>query len=297
MVKTIKDFIKLETSAGIVLFISAVLALAVDNSPLSGWYHAFLHAHIGSINVHFVVNDILMVVFFLLVGLEVKRELLVGELSTFNKAILPAIAAVGGMLIPAAFYMLVNFHHKENWPGWAIPSATDIAFSLGILALLGKKVPPGIKVFLTALAIFDDVGAIIIIAFFYTKSLSVVFLVLALLCCGLMMLLNRRHVIRYTPYVILTVVLWYCLYRAGIHTTLAGIVMAMAIPIQEPTDPNRSPLRVLEHRLHYWVAFAILPLFAFANAGIALVQLHFSDIFQSIPLGIILGLLVGKPLG
>lgn len=297
MVKTMKDFIKLESSAGIVLFVSAVIALIMDNSSYSGWYQAFLHVHVWQKDVHFIVNDGLMVVFFLLVGLEVKRELLIGELRTFNKAILPAIAAVGGMLVPAVCYMIVNAHHRSGWPGWAIPSATDIAFSLGILALLGKRVPPGIKVFLTALAIFDDVGAILIIAFFYTKGLSGGFLALALVCVVLMIWLNRRHVIWYSPYVFLTICLWYCLYRGGIHTTLAGIVMALVIPIREPGDPDRSPLRVLEHRLHPWVAFIILPLFAFSNAGMALKGMHFSDILEPVSLGIILGLFLGKQIG
>ena len=238
-----------------------------------------------------------MAIFFLLVGLEIKREIVMGELSDTAKVALPAIAAVGGMVVPAAIYAWVNWGDPVGIRGWAIPSATDIAFALGVLSLFGERVPVGLKIFLMTLAVLDDLGAIVIIALFYTSDLSVQALLLAGLALVVLLVLNRFGVTRIAPYILVGLVLWTCVLKSGVHATLAGVVTAMFIPARNPSDPAHPPLTRLEHALHPWVAFGILPIFAFANAGVSLEGLSFSDLLQPIPLGIALGLVVGKQLG
>jgi NhaA family Na+:H+ antiporter len=243
------------------------------------------------------VNDGLMAVFFMLIGLEVKREFLEGELSRADQVILPGLGAVGGMLVPASIYYAFNFDDPLALNGWAIPAATDIAFALGILSLAGSRVPVSLRVFLMALAIFDDLGAIIIIAIFYTSDLSFYSLVLAFSMIALLFLLNYLHVTRLSAYVVVGIILWIAVLKSGVHATLAGVVLGLMIPISDPKDKNHSPLREVEHGLHQWVAFLILPIFAFANAGVSLSGLSITDMLEPIPLGIAAGLFIGKPLG
>lgn len=303
--RTIREFIKLETSSGIILFITAVLAIVVDNSPLSTYYHTFfslpLSIHLGVLNITkpllLWVNDGFMTIFFLLVGLEVKREMFEGELSSLAKASMPVIAAVGGMLVPALIYIYFNMGNSVALQGWAIPTATDIAFSLGILALLGSRIPVGLKIYLTALAIFDDIGAIVIIAIFYTKTVSVAMLILAGFFVIVLFILNRLRVMLIAPYAVVGFLLWACVLKSGVHATLAGIILAFAIPIRDPTKEDSSPVRNLEHHLHPWVAFGILPLFAFANAGVSFKGLALSELLSPITLGIAAGLFIGKQIG
>lgn len=303
--KTFREFIKLESSAGVILFITAVLALIIDNTPWQQYYHAFfsvpMSIHIGALKLSkpmlLWVNDGFMTIFFLLVGLEIKRELLEGELNSIKKASLPAIAALGGMVIPALIYLYFNHGDSVAMQGWAIPVATDIAFSLGILSLLGSRIPVSLKIFLTALAIFDDVGAIAIIAIFYTADISIYLLYVAAGLIILLMLLNRFKVTRYSPYILIGLVLWVCVLKSGVHATLAGLVIAFAIPLRDPKHPTRSPLRELEHKLHPWVAFGILPLFAFANAGISFQGLSLQHFISPVPIGIACGLFFGKQIG
>jgi NhaA family Na+:H+ antiporter len=303
--KAMREFIKLEAASGIILLLAAFIALIWDNTPFYHTYEALLDTPLG---INFGVfslakpllmwiNDGLMAVFFLLVGLEIKREMWIGALNSPVKMSLPIIAATGGMLVPALIYCAFNLHSSEYLQGWAIPVATDIAFALGVLALLGNKVPASLKVLLTALAIIDDLGAIIIIAIFYTSHLSWLALSLAA-CCGLgLWILNRCKVQNLTGYCLLGIVLWVCLLKSGIHATLAGVVLAFAIPLQTGELLETSPLRRLEHCLHPWVAFAILPIFAFANAGVTFHDIKASDVIHSIPLGIGLGLFLGKQIG
>ncbi len=238
-----------------------------------------------------------MAVFFFLVGLEIKREMLAGQLSDPRQVILPAIAAVGGMAVPALIYTAFNLGDPVALEGWAIPTATDIAFALGVLALLGDRVPLSLKVFLTALAILDDMGAILIIAAFYTSNLSPTMLLLALVGTGTLVILNRARVSSTAPYILVGIFLWVCVLKSGVHATLAGVALGLAIPLRDPRDPERSPLRELEHRLHPWVAYGILPLFAFANAGVSFTGLTPASLLEPIPLGIALGLLLGKTVG
>jgi Na+:H+ antiporter, NhaA family len=303
--KTIREFIKLESSAGIALFVAAVFALIIDNTPWHHYYHALfsmpLAVQLGPLLLKkpllLWVNDGMMAVFFLLVGLEIKRELFEGELNSRAKAMLPAIAALGGMVVPAAIYFALNAHDSQALRGWAIPTATDIAFSLGILALLGSRVSPSLKIFLTALAIFDDVGAIIIIAVFYTHHISVAMLALAAALILLLVLMNRFRVTSIAAYMIVGWILWVCVLKSGVHATLVGIVLGFAIPLRSKKDPAISPVRDLEHKLHPWVAFMILPLFAFANARISFDGMSLKMMMHSIPVGIALGLFFGKQLG
>lgn len=303
--RTIRQFIHLESSAGIVLFVAAVCALLVDNSP---WRYVYQHILHYSLSVGFGdwqltksvlhwVNEGLMTIFFFLVGLEVKRELFEGELNGWSKAMLPGVAAIGGMLLPALIYLFFNYHDSVAARGWAIPTATDIAFSLGILVLLGSRVPPSLKIFLTALAIFDDIGGIIIIAAFYTSHIAMGLLIGALLLSGLLLLLNRLRVMSRWPYFIVGFMIWLCVLKSGVHATLSGVVLAFAIPLRDPSLPDRSPSREVESWLHPWVAFLILPLFAFCNAGVSFAGMQLSFLWQPIPLGIILGLFVGKQIG
>jgi len=268
--KTFREFIHLESSGGIILFITAVLALIIDNTPWHVYYHTFfslpMTIQLGALKLSkpmlLWINDGFMTIFFLLVGLEIKREMFEGELNSLKKAGLPAIAAFGGMLVPALIYLYFNHGDSVAAQGWAIPVATDIAFSLGILSLLGSRIPVSLKIFLTALAIFDDVGAIAIIAIFYTADISIYLLFAAAGLVILLMLLNRFKVTRTSPYILVGLVLWVCVLKSGVHATLAGLVIAFAIPLRDPKHPRRSPLRELEHKLHPWVAFGILPFFA-----------------------------------
>ncbi|WP_299331312.1 Na+/H+ antiporter NhaA [uncultured Psychrobacter sp.] len=304
-VKRFKAFLELEASGGIVLALAAIVAMIIANSPLSTWYESFIHApvaiQIGSFAIakdaHHWINDGLMAIFFFLVGLELKREVLIGELSNVKQIILPAGAAIGGMVFPAIVYMAFNYNEPEFWAGWAIPAATDIAFALGILSLLGSRVPNSLKVFLVSIAIFDDIGAILIIALFYTNELSLSSLAFAGLCLPFLYLLNRRNVTSITPYLLIGVIMWIAVLKSGIHATLAGVVLALFIPMFDRTDPEHSPVEELEHDLHNTVAFGILPLFAFANSGISLKGAGFAELFHSVPLGIAAGLFIGKQLG
>ncbi|WP_025644822.1 MULTISPECIES: Na+/H+ antiporter NhaA [unclassified Psychrobacter] len=304
-VKRFKAFLELEASGGIVLALAAIVAMIIANSPLSTWYESFIHApvaiQIGSFAIakdaHHWINDGLMAIFFFLVGLELKREVLIGELSNVKQIILPAGAAIGGMVFPAIVYMAFNYNEPEFWAGWAIPAATDIAFALGILSLLGSRVPNSLKVFLVSIAIFDDIGAILIIALFYTSELSLESLAFAGLCLPFLYLLNRRNVTSITPYLLIGVIMWIAVLKSGIHATLAGVVLALFIPMFDRTDPEHSPVEELEHDLHNTVAFGILPLFAFANSGISLKGAGFAELFHSVPLGIAAGLFIGKQLG
>ena len=301
----IREFLKLESAAGILLVIAGILAMLAANTPLAGPYGALLDlpfgVRLGGFRLEkpllLWVNDLLMAIFFLLVGLEIKREVVMGELSSAAKIALPAIAAAGGMLVPAALYAWVNWHDPAGLRGWAIPAATDIAFALGVLALFGARVPLGLKVFLMTLAVIDDLGAIVIIALFYSGELSPAALTGAAAAVIALFALNRCGVARIAPYVLVGAALWLCVLESGVHATLAGVVTALLIPARDRHDPERSPLQTLEHSLHPWVAYAILPVFGFANAGVSLAGLSPAELLAPIPLGIVLGLVVGKQLG
>ncbi len=285
--------------------LAAALALILYNSQLAWLPDALLQMRltllIGDVGLDkpllLWINDGLMAIFFFLVGLEIKRELLVGELSTREQAILPLVAAAGGMLMPALIYTLVNIANPAALRGWAIPAATDIAFAMGVLALLGSRVPSSLKVFLLALAIIDDLGTIIIIAVFYTSDLSVASLILAALGACVLLALNLSNVTRIAPYVLVGIFLWVCVLKSGVHATLAGVVVALAVPLRVPGEEGESPLLKLEHSLEPWVVFGVLPLFAFANAGVSLAGLSFGKLLDPVPLGIALGLFVGKTIG
>jgi len=301
----IRRFMSVQSVSGVVLLAAAVTALIVANSPLAWMYERVLQTEmqvrVGSLDLHkpllHWINDGLMAVFFLLVGLEIKRELLEGELATRSKAILPVIAACGGMIVPAAIYATLNWNDPSTLAGWAIPCATDIAFALGVLALLGSRVPLPLKVFLTAVAILDDLGAIVIIALFYTSDLVVTSMLLALPCVVGLWVLNRVGVTAYAPYVLLGIALWVCVLKSGVHATLAGVVLALAIPITSSNESRPSPLRQMERALHPWVAFMVMPIFAFANAGVSFAGLSFGYLLEPVPLGIAAGLLLGKQAG
>lgn len=292
----IRDFFKMESAGGILLVIAAAIAMTIANTPLGETYQAMLHTYVFGMSVSHWINDGLMAVFFLLIGLEVKRELLEGALKSKETAIFPAIAAVGGMLAPALVYVAFNAGDPEAISGWAIPAATDIAFALGIMALLGKRVPISLKVFLLALAIIDDLGVVVIIALFYTGDLSTMALVVGFIMTGVLFILNAKNVTKLTPYMIVGAILWFAVLKSGVHATLAGVVIGFAIPLKGKKGEH-SPLKHMEHALHPYVAFGILPLFAFANAGISLEGVSMSGLTSMLPLGIALGLLVGKPLG
>ncbi len=299
----IREFLRMEAAGGIVLGVATVLALIASNSGLAGLYAVFLdlpvELRIGQLQIAkpllLWINDGLMAIFFLLVGLEIKRELVEGELSSLRQAMLPAIAAVGGMAAPALIYALCNLTDATALRGWAIPAATDIAFAVGVLSLLGARVPIGLKVFLLALAIFDDLGAIVIIAVFYAAELSTLSMLLAGGVLMVMLALNRLGVTRIAPYALLGIVLWVCVLKSGVHATLAGIVMALAIPLG--AAEGESPLRQLEHALHPWVAFLVVPLFGFANAGVSFAGMSAGALTDGVSLGIAAGLFVGKQLG
>lgn len=296
MTDVIRDFFKMESAGGIILVIAAAIAMFVANSPLNEMYQGVLHSYVLGMSVSHWINDGLMAVFFLLIGLEVKRELLEGALKSKETAIFPAIAAVGGMLAPALIYVLFNSSNPEALQGWAIPAATDIAFALGIMALLGNRVPVSLKVFLLALAIIDDLGVVVIIALFYSGDLSTLALTVGFIATGVLFMLNNKHVTKLSIYLIVGAILWFAVLKSGVHATLAGVVIGFAIPLKG-NKGERSPLKYLEHALHPYVAFAILPIFAFANAGISLEGISISNLTGMLPLGIAMGLLVGKPLG
>ncbi|KQT84346.1 Na+/H+ antiporter NhaA [Methylobacterium sp. Leaf466] len=289
-----------EASGGLVLMASAALALVVANSALAPAYFATLKAYLGPLSVLHWVNDALMAVFFLLVGLEIKREVLDGRLRTWPDRVLPGVAALGGMVAPGLVYLAVNWHSPETLRGWAIPAATDIAFALGVLALLGSRVPVSLKIFLTALAIIDDLGAVLIIAAFYTAELSLPMLGGAAVAFAVLFGLNKAGVSRLTPYLVVGVVLWVFVLKSGIHATIAGVLLAMTIPLRlsigKPDDPT-SPLHKLEHILHPWSSFLILPIFGFANAGVSLAGVTGKMMLDPVTLGVALGLFLGKQVG
>lgn len=295
-----REFLTSEAGGGIVLMAAAALALIVANSPLSPVYFGVLQTYVGGMSILHWINDALMALFFLLVGLELKRELLDGQLSAWPHRILPGAAAAGGMLVPAAIYIAINAGNAETLRGWAIPTATDIAFALGVLALLGPRVPVSLKVFLTALAIIDDLGAVAIIAVFYTADLSAAWLTLAALTIALLAVLNRAGVTRLWPYLALGVPLWCFVFGSGVHATLAGVALAFTVPLERsPGKPDApaSPLHRLEHGLHPWVAYAIIPVFGLANAGVSLGGVNVAALMAPLPLGIALGLFAGKQFG
>jgi Na+:H+ antiporter, NhaA family len=302
--KPFKWFFKLEAASGLILLIAAILALIISNSNLSELYFASLEKYlfIGinefglKLSVHHWINDALMAIFFFFVTLEIKREFIQGELSNFKQALLPIIAAVGGMVVPALFYVVINYGNTETINGWAIPSATDIAFSLGILSLLGSRVPMSLKVFLTALAIIDDLGAILIIAFFYSGDLSIPYLSLILLSYILLLVLNKFSIRIFSPYLIIGLCMWFFTYKSGIHATIAGVLLASTIP-HKLKEHGFSLLERLEHGISPYVAFIIMPIFAFANAGVSLEGLSLSSLLSPVPLGIMLGLFFGKQIG
>ncbi len=297
-------FFKLEAASGIVLLFAAVIALFISNSELSNLYFSTLERYlfIGinnfglKLSVLHWINDALMAIFFFFVTLEIKREFLQGELSNIKQALLPIIAAVGGMLVPALIYVFINLGDGETLRGWAIPSATDIAFSLGVLSLLGKRVPLSLKVFLTALAIIDDLGAIVIIALFYSGDLSIKYLSLMLLAFIILLVINKFNIKKFLPYLIVGIFLWDFTHNSGIHATIAGVLLAMTIPHRK-RDKDFSLLIKVEHAISPYVAFGIMPIFAFANAGVSLEGLSLSSLLDKVPLGIVLGLFVGKQLG
>ncbi|HGS5455806.1 TPA: Na+/H+ antiporter NhaA [Vibrio cholerae] len=292
----IRDFFKMESAGGILLVIAAAIAMVIANSAMGEGYQAFLHTYVFGMSVSHWINDGLMAVFFLLIGLEVKRELLEGALKSRETAIFPAIAAVGGMLAPALIYVAFNFNDPAAIQGWAIPAATDIAFALGIMALLGKRVPVSLKVFLLALAIIDDLGVVVIIALFYSSDLSTIALTIGFIMTGVLFMLNAKHVAKLSIYLVAGLILWIAVLKSGVHATLAGVVIGFAIPLKG-NKGEHSPLKHLEHALHPYVAFAILPVFAFANAGISLQGVSLAGLTSMLPLGVALGLFLGKPLG
>ena len=299
---TLRRFLHNEASGGLLLMGVAALAILVANSPLAETYFATLQAHIGPLSLLHWINDALMAVFFLMVGLEIKREMTDGQLSTWPRRILPGFAALGGMLMPAVIYLAFNHGDAAARHGWAIPSATDIAFALGVLSLLGPRVPVSLKVFLAALAIIDDLGAVIIIALFYTSGLSVPYLLGAGAVLGVLCLLNRFRVTSLVPYLVLGVVLWGLVYRSGIHATLAGVLLALTIPIRRtPATPEAapavSPLHRLEQALHVPVAFLIVPVFGFANAGVSFAGVTPAVLLEPLSLGVAGGLMLGKLIG
>ena len=295
MKNTIRKFLKLESSGGIILIIAAIIAMLIANSPLHALYKSTFHSYIAGLSVEHWINDGLMAIFFMLIGLEVKRELIEGVLNTKEKAIFPAIAALGGMLAPALIYAAFNCTDPIAIRGWAIPAATDIAFSLGVMALLGNRVPISLKVFLLALAIIDDLGAIVIIALFYSSDLSTWALSVAFFATTILFVMNTKNVTKVSLYFIVGGILWLSVLKSGVHATLAGVVLGFVIPLND--KEGHSPLKHLEGVLHPYVAYLILPLFAFANAGISLESVSLDSMASMLPIGIAMGLFIGKPLG
>ena len=302
--KPFKYFFKLEAASGLILLFAAILALFVSNSDLSNYYFEILEKKLklglGSFGLELSIlhwiNDALMAIFFFLVSLEIKREFVKGELSNPKQAMLPIVGAIGGMLIPALFYILINWDDSITMNGWAIPSATDIAFSLGVLSLLGKRVPISLKVFLTALAIIDDLGAIVIIAFFYSGNIQIKYLVLMLVALIILIILNKKNVKYFFPFLLVGILLWDFTHQSGIHATIAGVLLALTIP-HNTKNEKKSMLLKLEHSISPYVAFGIMPIFAFANAGVSLEGLSLSSLLNPVPLGILCGLFFGKQIG
>ncbi|MFO3671807.1 Na+/H+ antiporter NhaA [Pseudomonas protegens] len=301
---TFTRFFAMEAASGLLLIAAAILALIINNSPLSWLYNGLLEtpvvAQVGALKIAkpllLWINDGLMALFFLLIGLEVKREVLEGQLAKPSQIVLPGAAAIGGMLVPALIYWFLNRDNPPALNGWAIPTATDIAFALGVLALLGKRVPTSLKLFLMTLAIIDDLGAIVIIAIFYSGTLSTLSLMLAGACIAALVAMNRMGVVKLGPYMIIGLILWVCVLKSGVHATLAGVTLAFCIPLRT-RNAEPSPLKVLEHALHPWVSFGILPLFAFANAGLSLSGVTLESFTHHVPMGIAVGLLLGKTIG
>jgi NhaA family Na+:H+ antiporter len=299
-VTALRNFLRSETASGFALMASGVLALIVANSSLAPVYFGALAAYVGGLSILHWINDGLMALFFLLVGLEIKRELLEGQLRAWPARAVPGIAALGGMLVPALVYMAINWASPSTLRGWAIPAATDIAFALGILSLFGSRVPVSLKLFLTALAILDDLGAILIIAIFYTAELSPLMLGLATFVLAMLVGLNLAGVRRVTPYVVLGGLLWFLVLKSGVHATVAGVLLALAIPLRRDDSKSKdsvSPLHRLEHALHPWSAYAVLPIFGFANAGVALGGTSWQNLYEPVTLGVALGLFLGKQAG
>ena len=306
--KPFKWFFKLEAASGLVLLFAAIIALFVSNSELASIYYDILNSYFAlgfgefklKLSVLHWINDVLMAIFFFLVSLEIKREFIQGELSNPKQASLPIIAAVGGMLVPALIYVAINFGNSETLKGWAIPSATDIAFSLGVLSLLGKRVPISLKVFLTALAIIDDLGAIVIIAFFYSGKIQAMYLILMLVSIIILIIFNRLNIRSFIPYLIVGIFLWDFTHSSGIHATIAGVLLALTIPHKDKKNESshkNSMLIKLEHAISPYVAFGIMPIFAFANAGVSLEGLSIATLMNPVPLGILCGLFFGKQFG
>ena len=304
----VRDFIKKKSSAGVILVFVTILALLIRNSPLSQYYNEILHVtvsfefgnllHIEKPFLHWI-NGGLMTVFFLLIGLEIKRELLTGHLSSLSRIALPGLAALGGMIFPALIFIFFNYGDEFSMRGWAIPVATDIAFALGILSLLSNKIPVSLKIFLMALAIIDDIGAILIIAIFYTTDISLFALALSLLFFIILVIMNKMNVIKITAYLLIGILLWVSVLKSGLHPTLAGILLAFTVPLNAKNDhkKNISPAKILQKNLHFWVAYYILPIFAFVNAGVSLNGMSIEYIVHPVSLGIICGLVFGKQMG
>lgn len=303
MVELFKRFLKLESASGILLLIFACLAIFLANTPLDQVYFNFLETpvsiQIGAFSIYkpllMWINDGFMAVFFILVGLEVKRELMIGAISSYQRAIFPAVGALGGMVVPVVVFMLLNWQHPEFQKGWAIPMATDIAFALGVLALLGKQVPFALKIFLLALAIIDDLGAIVVIAIFFSHDLSSTALISALISIAVLIVLNRMRVTALCAYVVVGIILWASVLKSGVHATLAGVIIGFCIPLKGKN--GETPLEDFEHLLAPWCSFVILPLFAFANAGVSLTGMSWSTLASPLTLGVALGLIAGKTLG
>jgi len=303
--QAIKNFFSREEKSGILLLLFAMLALIIVNSPLQSLYfeikYTYIPINIGDFsftkNVSHWVNDGLMAIFFFVIGLELKREILEGELSSFDRMVLPAIAAIGGMLAPAVVYVLINYSNPENMSGWAIPTATDIAFSLAVLLLLGKSVPLSLKVFLLSLAIIDDLGAVLIIAFFYTSEISMIYLSYSAVVLALLILLNLSGSQKMYIYILLGIFLWYFVLKSGVHATIAGVLLATTIPNNQKNSIDDSMLKLLEHKLHNFVGILVLPIFAFFNSDINFSDVTLDSLYSPLSLGIVLGLLLGKPIG
>jgi NhaA family Na+:H+ antiporter len=291
------SFLASESAGGLVLMGAALAAIIVANSPLAPGYFAALHSVWGGLSIELWINDGLMAIFFLMVGLEIKREVLAGGLASWEQRALPGFAALGGMLVPALIYIAVNWGNAQTLSGWAIPAATDIAFALGVLSLLGKRVPTSLKVFLAALAILDDLGAVTIIALFYSTGLNMPMLLASFATLAVLIVMNRMGVRRLLPYLLLGVLLWFFVLQSGVHATLAGVALALCIPLGKPEEEARSPLLFLEEKMHYWVAFAVVPIFGFANAGVSLSGITLGNLLDPVPLGVALGLFVGKQIG
>jgi NhaA family Na+:H+ antiporter len=304
LTKPFKEFFKLESASGLLLLFAATIALIISNSDFNTIYFSTLQKYISlgigsfalKLSVIHWINDVLMTIFFFLVSLEIKREIVDGELSNPKQALLPIIGAVGGMAVPAAIYILININSPETLSGWAIPSATDIAFSLGVLSLLGKRVPISLKIFLTALAIIDDLGAIVIIAFFYSGDIQYYYLLLILALMIVLFILNKFDVRSFIPYLVVGILLWEFTHQSGIHATISGVLLALLIP-HNKINKSKSLLLKLEHTIAPYVAFGIMPLFAFANAGVSLEGINLSSLLNPVPLGILCGLFFGKQIG